>query len=681
VNLDQRLKKYCSSHLKMNNFKMEANHDLSLGATTESQVKSDGSGEENDQNNLICSTFFHYVVKEEMKNLQQMMKLREAQWKHECAIYGSQSDAYDKDSPSLYPYHPDFEILKQQEDEADQLERTGTLFPCRTTDLTVLFIPFTFVPRKDVVLDEWWTGMDLWSVYESDLVTDFEQGLVKIKCLSSSNTTWMNRTSEASDISEEKKKAMLNLIRHASSYLQRDFRLAAAVVMGIASMHLCDDVDYLRQLICVISTPIEDGYPSHCRNGNCAEEFMEEQAEPEDGWHFRAHGNVMIPNNTEDEDENEENINGEENPTPLHLNHSCHDVFSLYAKSMEIVISHGISFMSEEHALVFSAWALLELEVLCSLESEEAGFIHNPHAFTSKASQKHYMSGVQKVEGEEFRKALLKFHMNQKRELAPIEFKSLVLEQIVVGLGMHAAFDRIKFQHYVRTGAGNQTELRKLFLSWSNCVRALVSIGEALLRRLPPVLDLSDELTGFMMQGFLLAFVVQQTEDDQSTQEEEETSTEMNLKEQYERACKHKYSAICPTRYSNAIDHADELELQRRKFSECARGFSFAPPDDVQFVVRSLFIRHQVDKDYCGGVGYGTWLALCRLRTTPLDPLLFLLNANVDFEDDDSDSDEEDEESEVAYHDEVCFAITLAMIHGSMMMQYFLHRDFDWGVW
>jgi hypothetical protein len=806
--------------------------------------------------------FFPYQVKDELLKLQVRMAEREAAWQFECDTYHnntqSQSsrkckspkrsknkkDNKSKKSPNeeegessvssssntintkLYPYHSDFSVLEQQvEEEQHQFERTGCLLPCRTTDLTALFVPLcSFIDPQSqssnksataspscggCVVDDWWCDLDPWTFdlldADGDLTFDEENvGRLLIDDFTSANLFHNNKDTAgvAEDANQEvtgkaKSEAMLNLIRHATSYLQRDFRLAAAVVLGIASQQYCRDVEYLRTLIAVVSTSPTDGFPSHCRYGNCSEEFLEEQADPEEGWHFRAEGEaigVIVNNavaqdageNDDDEDDDDaefedtEEDDNEESPTPLYLNHSCHDVHTLYTKTIDLCITHGIPVITKDHATLLAAWVVHELEVLCSTDTEEAIFIHNPQAFSSKTTQQHYYEKSlllgngngkedKKNNTEDYQKAMLKHHMNQRREYVPLEFKSLLIEKVVVGLGKHAALDRMRYQH-LAASLSDETlskdkdkdvhdndvllQLQQYYESWTNSVCALVAIGESLLRRLPPTLDLSDELAGYMIQAFMYAFLAHPSSiDDDEEEANEDGDGEMivveevmcdnmvqldvnvnnnhkklpiqnkieghdddskasssgdssssssmphlTLQEQYQQACLDKGSVLCPTRYADAIDHATEWNQTHIKQFECSYEYddvdtvdvnvtatgtstseggdskktstakvtvSFAPPDDVQRLVRALFVRQDVDMECTGGLGYGTWLVLCHLPISPLDPMVIRLDANVippedddddsdsDDDSDDDDSDDDSEDNVAAYYDEV----------------------------
>jgi hypothetical protein len=81
------------------------------------------------------------------------------------------------------------------------------------------------------------------------------------------NSKRSNRMQYAGPLSNQDKDVLLKLIRHATSDIQRDFRLAAASILCMASLQCCShDIDCLRQLIAVIST---DDFPSLCY-GECS---------------------------------------------------------------------------------------------------------------------------------------------------------------------------------------------------------------------------------------------------------------------------------------------------------------------------------------------------------------------------------------------------------------------------
>lgn len=100
---------------------------------------------------------------------------------------------------------------------------------------------------------------------------------------------------------------------------------------------------------------------------------------------------------------------------------------------------------------------------------------------------------------------------------------------------------------------------------------------------------------------------------------------------------------ICPTRLADAVSNADEVLRRSAKtptpsdsVETIARSIlDAALPQDAQFVVRGLFVRDLVDLNI-SGFGYSDFLVWCGLAITPMDPLLY--DHNIQYPDVDDDS-------------------------------------------
>jgi hypothetical protein len=156
-------------------------------------------------------------------------------------------------------------------------------------------------------------------------------------------------------------------------------------------------------------------------------------------------------------------------------------------------------------------------------------------------------------------------------------------------------------------------------------------------------------------------------DDDSPSSSGNSSSIHLTLQEHvYNKECLDKGLVLCPTRYADAIDHATEWNHTHKEKNDClyatvdatATGsegvkktsttvtVSFAPPDDVQCSGRALIMRQYVNMECTSGLGYGTWLVLCHLPISPLDPMVILLDANVIPPNKENDSNEEEDESD-----------------------------------
>ena len=138
------------------------------------------------------------------------------------------------------------------------LKKDDGSLPCSDSDIAELLIPDPFVHRDNIDVKSWHSSENIkqWT-FDYD-----ETNLSNIL----SHTTLSGWNHYNGPLDHTDKDNLLQLIRHATSDIQRDFRLAAASILCIAVLRCCnDDVEYLRNLIGVIST---DDFPALCY-GHC----------------------------------------------------------------------------------------------------------------------------------------------------------------------------------------------------------------------------------------------------------------------------------------------------------------------------------------------------------------------------------------------------------------------------
>lgn len=207
-------------------------------------------------------------------------------------------------------------------------------------------------------------------------------------------------------------------------------------------------------------------------------------------------------------------------------------------------------------------------------------------------------------------------------------FRLSICYALVDGLGWHAAKDRTRLKKLAEwsQAAGDTTYLKQLLYktndSYQNCVRALVFIGEHTIRRLPPNTRTA-QVGGAIVRALVLASVDHDPSKLTGTGYIGESIADSEGK-----------CLISPTRYADFVTNAAEnvRKISTNDFSSplpdatvanfAQHVFETAPHQDVQDVVRGLFLRGLVDTKV-SGFGYGDHLVWCGLPITPLDPLLF----------------------------------------------------------
>lgn len=280
----------------------------------------EGRSDENNKNSnesdssciSSCCSFRLEEIKSEVTTLRQVLELRSVLWEEECSVYDgssstnnsttrvgrrNQSNFFNRlQDVNLFPYSNklysfvsayDGGIIRDgiihsgamfhydgtdDDDDDTPLPITDDFLPCKDEDIVQYLIPTPFIRRKDFE-DKGMNNRRIWYLqhphnhnynYIQRWTLDYEEPNLCNKILAS-RTTKKNYHGPLSK--EEDKYVLLQLIRHATSDIQRDFRLAAASVLCMASLQCCtDDIDYLRHFIAVIST---SDFPAICY-GECS---------------------------------------------------------------------------------------------------------------------------------------------------------------------------------------------------------------------------------------------------------------------------------------------------------------------------------------------------------------------------------------------------------------------------
>lgn len=160
--------------------------------------------------------------------------------------------------------------------------------------------------------------------------------------------------------------------------------------------------------------------------------------------------------------------------------------------------------------------------------------------------------------------------------------------------------------------------LRKTIVSYNNCIRALVAIGEHTIRRLPPNTRTA-ELGGTIVRSLVLASI-----DSDPFKVESSGYIGKGI------IGSEGKNLICFTRLADAILNANEVLRTPPRAITASNSIEVIAksilesvlPQDAQDVVRGLFIRDMVDLD-TARFGYSDYLVWCGLPITPMDPLLY----------------------------------------------------------
>jgi len=382
------------------------------------------------------------------------------------------------------------------------------------------------------------------------------------------------------DNGNQRRAVLLKLLKHALSELQRDMKLASAVLLALCRCHDLDDVDVFRQVLVVLDT--------ECRVVRC--EFACDLS---------------------DEDET--------------FNHHCTEWKHFLLSATQKVFIFGITCFTEEHAICLASFVrycfLREFGMLVRGASEE----------TVEGKRKHLLKRTvgarRRAEDDE-----MEYRRGDDNQQTPLD----VIHSIVLGLGERARMDRNDAGTTI--GASNEDLILKGMLTYQNCLRALVSIANSAIQILPQnerFYDLAGALV-FAIVQCVSQFDIKVEEGGFEKVEDSENDYFVNRHEYLK-----DNRLIRPFRYANHISCStslkrDRIEQQRllesdrltlsvseRMQRDFVEWHSYAkPPDAILFALRGLYLRNLIDVRSCE-FGYGDCLVLCRFDVTPHDPLLF----------------------------------------------------------
>jgi hypothetical protein len=389
------------------------------------------------------------------------------------------------------------------------------------------------------------------------------------------------------------------------SELQLDYRLAKAIVHQLTRFHDLDDPRILRRFLVIVEAELKD-----C-NGRCHDDFM-------DG--------VRLP-----------------------PDHCCTDWLGLVTESLPQLLTHGISFITSEHASILAA------------------FVRRGYEAGSSVSYFDPIVGIHSTPGElaARQKSVLKRNLFILRSMETEEEEdddrrpergdpSELVGTIVISLGAHAVTTRgtLKtIQQLLNRNdeAGTAIPLEelchlidRLVDSYYNCIRALVDIGESSITRLAPTsraLNACSLLVKSLVEAYLdpipsMASCLQSF------------GYLGRLRSELQGL-----SLINPTRYSEAVACATKRFQGRYKYSNmdnyhCTKQndlveiratnmpsidatkarlndfFEQSPGNDVKDVVRDLFARDLISLQH-SGCGYGDVLVWLGFEVNPFDPILY----------------------------------------------------------
>ena len=420
---------------------------------------------------------------------------------------------------------------------------------------------------------------------------------------------------------------LLRVLKHSLSDLQRDFRLARAILLLIADWKLCDendDYEYssnikedasrveekmdnrskdvvssysgstcLRQLLTIISSE----YIRKC-NGNCHELYI-------------ADGGIS------DDDDDDEDDDYNSSSTRLHApDHYCKDWWE-FLGTLSTLLSEGITCITQSHANIICAFVVLELN----------------HANTPDVS-------FAAVSGKEYLKRNLYFLNNAEQQdgttrntaedgvtqdTAP--FNNNLLLTIISAVRLHALSDRLRLVKLIDEFNCSDKEkqgyisvqLTRYLDSYRRCNNILVVIGERIALQLPCNIH-SRQLGGMIVRGLVESFIGSDVLSSVHAPLSYLGQQNVRLR-----------SLIDPRRYADAVLNSSNhplLDPSRKDSDSNTIGkcsfeslIGIQPPVQVVDTVKALFTADLVDLQV-SGCGYGDFLIWCNLPVSP-EPILF----------------------------------------------------------
>jgi len=621
-------------------------------ATTEddqkSKTKLDRSG---DQLMTSYKPLSYAAVHQEIETLKDVSAEISREWQEEVSLYEEtirhkfkhvprrnyRNDENIVTDTKLYPYHTAcYPLLDAYDQRMNSQEVPGCL-PCSLEAIYKCFIGLPTMPFSISVLqmedshalflEEWMGGLDErlesqkghnhWPEHEKiydDSIASCSYGLTKFP----------TQANNRADI-------LFNLLRHAMSDLQKDHRLASAILARMAKWKLLQSVQYLRKVLSIIVAERK------VCNGQC---YLDEDVDEPD--------------------------------------HDC-DQWKFFESIIPGMLSTGIEYFTLAHALTIAGIVQLYFDELnpaaAQLEASTVEEAVNPKLKSLKG-------------GDDKRRTMLKQKLylskhtydDERSESDSDEDDEGIseyeerdwIDEIVLGLGHHAVLsrrritlclDRLQNRTSIMCDSDVLAlEMEKSINSFYNCGKCLVYIGEASLRRLPNnprVVGFCSRLVLCLTQLFL----------------------EPNLdfyyySRVYLRAGK---SLIDPNRYADSIlkatknyrerhfpatsflDEKCEYDRVTREVIENSVSFLRAPPHkDIQDLVWCMFTKDFVNTT-SSRCGYGDIQTWWEIPVSPLDPLLFFYTCNVP-EKELNAAWEIDERGQELWHNELCARYDLSLV-------------------
>jgi len=441
---------------------------------------------------------------------------------------------------------------------------------------------------------------------------------------------------------------LLRVLKHSLSDLQRDLRLARAILLLIADWRLCDkndDYDNSSNIKDVASR--EEEKMDHTKDGvsSCRRLLTIISSEYIRKCNGYCHELYIADGGISDDDDEDEDYNS--SSTRLHApDHYCTDVsfdsFTfidpnivlhlicffpfLYMQwweflgTLSTLLSEGITHITQSHANVICAFVILELN----------------HANTPDVS-------FDALSGKEYLKRNLYFLNNAEQrdgttrnrntaedgvtpETAP--FNNNLLLTIISAVRLHALSDRmciVKFIDEMNSSSDKRRQgdisiqLTRYLDSYRRCNNILVVIGERIALQLPCNIY-SRQLGGMIVRGLVESFIGSDVLPSVHSPLSYLGQQNVRLR-----------SLIDPRRYADAVSNSSNHPLldPNRKYSESNTSgtcsidslIGMQPPAQVVETVKALFTADLVDLQV-SGCGYGDFLIWCHLPVSP-EPILF----------------------------------------------------------
>lgn len=363
----------------------------------------------------------------------------------------------------------------------------------------------------------------------------------------------------------EQTKVLLRLLKHALSELQRDHRLARAIVLYFIEIKAFEHdgaggLDAFRYFLSIVKIDFIQECEGHC--------------------HQRLQG--FGDGNGNDD-----------------LNHFCSD-WKKFVNSLKLFFTVGIEHITEIHAAIFNA-AVID-------QYNAAGF--------------QYIDGDDLPSGWEdevdFRSRSLDLvfvliegfgmHAAQDRQK---------LKDILQQTRSECESDKMI----------STIKLEDCAASYYNSLKGLVGIGRSTLRFLPAD-EYTAGLGGILIRTLVAAFINEPIDaSPQGTYVVKDSNLSLIEPKRYSDMIVGA-SQLQQRRYKDAQTFLEGCDMEKIETNPLVGPiFLSDPPQDVLNVVRGLFLRQIVDVS-SSGCGYGDFHVLCHLHITPFDPLLYEHSAN-----------------------------------------------------